>query len=89
MYPTLLPAHVRHDKNLTALSKILYSELYAEFNHVTEDYIIIIYSKYENLYEKSAKTIIRAFKCLERNNYIKIIDIDYLNIDKKRIYLIK
>ena len=72
-YYAVIPADVRYNKNLSPNSKLLYAEITALCNMngkctATTDYFC-------KLYEVSRISIQKWLKILEKNNYIKRVNI--------------
>lgn len=85
-YYTLIPAKVRYDKRLKAISKLLYGEIAALVND--KGYSWACNSYFAEIYGLSKDTISRAIRELESFGYVKCIyDKSKKNNDKRKIYL--
>lgn len=70
-YYAILPAKVRHDKNLKPIAKLLFAEITALSN--AKGYAYPTNSSLAELYEVSTRTITSYLKQLEDNGYIDIV----------------
>ena len=85
-YFAVIPASVRYDKNLKAISKLLYGEITALCNE--KGYCWASNGYFAELYEVSNDTISRAIKQLEECGHIKCVyDKTQQNNDKRRIFI--
>ena len=67
---SILPAHVRYDKNLTDKAKLIFSEITSLCNSNGECYAQNEY--FENLYSLSERTVTRIISLLKKRGYIEI-----------------
>ena len=82
-YYAILPAHIRYDKNLKPMEKILYAEITALANK--DGYCSASNSYFAKLYEKSNETISRWISNLEKQGYLKV-EIDTKKGNQRKIY---
>lgn len=85
---SIIPGVVRYDKKLSWFEKILYSEITALSNY--KGYCYAYNSYFENVFNISDRTIIRAIKKLEHFKYISIdlIKSDNNQILERRIFIL-
>ena len=80
-YWAVIPASVRYDADLPPNAKLLYGEI-SSLTDVT-GYCFASNAYFEQLYELSSRTITRLLKSLEERGYIRIVDANGGNGQRK------